>query len=260
MGFESIPYEPDGASFNSGLSCDFLDMYKSIERDRQQSARSRRSHRTFAPSSFKCDRISFFRIRGTEPDQDAHIDPSTEFLATIGKAVHEDVQRTLRDGLGADWLDVGEYLRSRGIEASTTRDADDLETKVEFLDPPVRFAVDGLLSLPRTDEPVLLEIKSCELSGFRSLGDVREYHRDQTMLYLHLLRLHTGLVLYRERTYGDMKCYQVRLNGGEEMRVSEKISHVLECVESNIVPDRLPKGDRTCQFCKYKTACAQWGD
>ena len=56
------------AKFNSAASSDFIDLYESIV-DRRITARNAEpKHKTFAPSSFRCPRVSWFRLRGVQPD------------------------------------------------------------------------------------------------------------------------------------------------------------------------------------------------
>ena len=54
--------------FNSANSSNFLDAYETYLHDTVQSSLNRPKSRTFAPSSFRCARKNWFRLRGTAPD------------------------------------------------------------------------------------------------------------------------------------------------------------------------------------------------
>lgn len=257
MGFQKIAYEERGAEFNSALASDFLEFCNKIQEDKVQAARTKRSSKTFAPSSMHCDRVSFFRLRGTEPDKDIKVDKSMEFMAMLGKAMHEDAQADIKRTLGPNWLDVAEYLVSRGIPAETKVSESGLETLVRFSDPPVKFAVDGLLRWQ--GEIILFEMKSCEYESFRSLSGVKPHHVDQVDCYLTMLDLCKSLVLYRERRYGGMKCFEHSIKDSGKRALRARMDNVMECAEAGIAPPKLPAGDKACSVCKYKTACRQWG-
>ena len=127
----------------------------------------------------------------------------------------------------------------------------------EFYDPPIRFACDGIVKIG--DEYYLLEIKTSEYSSFKSLDAPKEQHIDQVKCYCSLLGLRKALVFYIERSTGETKCFEVVLSDEDVAKTFEKIRRVLQSVEDNVAPPRLPSGDYWCTYCKYKIRCSQWG-
>lgn len=109
--------------FNSAASSDLIDMYESILDDEILSKNSSPKHKTFAPSSFRCMRINWFRLRGVQPDQIKSPDRTLDFSAKIGSACHEIIQSRLSKNLGADWIDVSKYIQESGLDYTVEKKA-----------------------------------------------------------------------------------------------------------------------------------------
>lgn len=213
---------------------------------------------TFAPSSIRCPRISWFRLRGVQPDKIKKPDRILKFSADIGTACHEIIQRNLIDALGENWIDVESYLKYLGPRYNYTVEKSGLETRVSIETPPVKFAVDGIIQLDSI--PYLLEIKSSEYNSWKSLADPKPHHRDQVVCYATLLQLEKCMMMYIDRLYGDIKCFEVTITQAERDRTWKMFSEVQEMAEANIAPEKLPSGDRWCtpSMCAYYNKCKQW--
>ena len=245
--------------FNSAASSDFIDMYEKCIDDRIAARNARPKHKTFAPSSFRCPRISWFRLRGVQPDTATVTDRTLEFTAEIGTACHEIIQRNLKEVLKDDWIDVKWYLDSIKPDYSYTVEQDGYETKIEIDSPPVRFACDGIIRWK--GEFYLLEIKTSEYASFDELTDPKPQHEDQIKFYCTLLGISKVLVLYQDRQYGGLKCYEVVVTEQDKQAVRDRIKYVQDMVEANIAPERLPRDDSWCTaaHCPYYKKCKQWG-
>ena len=99
------------ARFNSADSSEFLDLYEDARDAKILSAYDEPSHKTFAPSSFRCKRIQWFRLRGVQPDKPKTADAVLDFTAVLGTALHKMIQETLKESLGESWIDVEEYIK-----------------------------------------------------------------------------------------------------------------------------------------------------
>lgn len=216
------------------------------------------ANRTFAPSSFRCARLNWFRIRGIEKDKIATADRVLEFSSVIGTACHEMIQGYL---CTTDyWVEVEDYLKQNPLHnLEYTCEHNGYETFFTVTHPyPVRFACDGVLSID--GEFCLLEIKSCTSDSFRDLTDPKSKHMDQVKCYCTLLELSRVIFIYIDRTYGDMKCYDVRITQIDKNEVTDKFNHVMWCVEYDIAPEPLPSGDSWCtsNMCPYYKKCKSW--
>lgn len=248
--------------FNSASSADFLAYYHECLDSKLQKEYSKKSHQTFAPSSMRCDRISWFRLRGVDPDTVKVPDRTLQFSADIGTACHRLIQTLLQSNMKEDWLDVSQYLKS----LTTSRynyhcenDSDSLETLVVVDNPPIRFACDGLIRW--NGSLYLLEIKSSEFSAWDKLTKPKPHHIDQVNCYAELLELDKVLFLYIDRQYGSVKCFEHTVSDSDKQVVQSKFSRVMKCVETNLAPEGLPLNDSWCapSYCPYYQKCKEYG-
>ena len=247
-----------GSRFNSALSCNFLDAYMDFATKQILQDEVRQPSKTFAPSTIRCKRISWFRLRGVEPEPETNVDLGLNFTAQVGTACHQTIQTNLAQLLGDDWLDVEEYFKSANLPYEYTCTNNGTETLVELTNPPMKFAPDGIL---RYEGKVrLLEIKTSEYDSFNKLSAPKSHHMDQIKCYCTILNLHDAIVIYQDRLYGDMKCFEVHVSDGEMNAIRNMFSEVQDCVKKNIAPPRLPKGDRWCTkaHCRYYGKCQEW--
>lgn len=245
------------AKFNSANSSDFLDMYENIVKESILEGESQTPSRTFAPSQIRCKRVSWFRLRGVQPEQETRVDTSLNFTAQVGTACHHTIQENLSNKLGKDWIDVGEYLKSEPRNFEYVGHKHGYETQIEVFNPPIKFAPDGIIFYK--DKYWLLEIKTSEYSSFDKLTDPKPQHIDQIKCYATLLNLHNALILYQDRMYGNMKCYEVNITDDDMAQMWNMFSEVQDCVVKNIAP---PKPDNTkyCSpsYCRYYNKCKEW--
>lgn len=249
------------ARFNSAVSSDFLDFYENFVDSKIAEKNSEPSHKTFAPSGFRCKRKMWFRLRGTEPDQLKQVDRVLNFTAEIGTACHKIIQSNLKEALQDDWIPVDRYLQEHPIPYDYTlkQDDDGLETKIEILDPPIRFACDGIIRWK--GKLYLLEIKTSEYSSFDELTDPKSEHIMQVKCYTTLLGLSGVLFMYQDRQYGSLKVYEMNVSDADKQMVTNTMKYVQDMAEANLAPEPLPKGDKWCtpNQCPYYKKCAQWG-
>ena len=247
--------------FNSANSSDFLDRYERYSELRLIQKSLEPGHKTFAPSSFRCNRRSWFRLRGVEPDVLDKPDKVLEFSAVVGTACHNMIQHNLVDMLGSNWLDVESYVKSINspYTFSFTPSAGSIETKVECTDPPVLFACDGILRFK--DKIYLLEIKSCEYSVWMGLANPKSGHLDQVKCYCTLLGLSDVMFMYIDRQFGNIKCFEYSVSEEDKIAIRKRFEYVQKMVELNLAPDPIPPGDIWCSpsYCPYYKKCREYG-
>lgn len=265
MGFRSANLTAHMIKFNSAVSSDFLDMYNTLVETELINDRSSRGHKTFAPSQMRCDRVSWFRLRGTEPDKVSKPDIGLNFTAQIGTACHQTIQKRLVDRLGNDWISVQSWINDNpelfmDYDMSIQTKEGSYESEIDMHSPyPVRFACDGIIRFQ--GKIYLLEIKTAEYSSLNDLTEPKPKHLDQIKCYSTLLKIPNVLFLYQDRQYGDLKCFEVTVDCMEQQAIRDKMDRVIAAVESNIAPEGLPIGDPDCSssMCKYYQKCAEWG-
>ena len=245
--------------YNSNVSCKFLSNYETFVLDKIRQKESEPTQMTFAPSSFRCSRCQWFRLRGVEPDVLKNPDAVLNFTAEVGTARHTVIQNNLKELFQENWIDVEEFLNDTNNphDYVCTKSENGLETLIEFKDYPVRFAVDGIVKID--GEYYLLEIKTSEHNSFADLTDPKSIHIDQVKCYCALLGIKKVLMVYEDRQYGDLKCYELQMKQYELDDIFKSMDTILEMVQCNLAPERLPKGDYMCSNCKYKQKCKDWG-
>lgn len=256
MAFRSI-----GASvqrFNSASSCDLIDRYDEYLENVAREDAEKVSSQTFAPSSMRCMRKSWFRLKGTHGDA-GNISMELDFTARLGTAIHGFIQGDLSNMLGDDWIEVEEYFKQNPPAYTYQVNHDGYETQVAVDDPPVKFSVDGIVKI--NGIVYLLEIKTIEFSSWQNLSNPKDEHVFQVYTYCTMLNIDHVLFMYVDRQFGGKKCYEVFVPSYRMDEVRDSMDHVLECVRNNIPPERLPWTDKWCSssMCPYYAKCKEWG-
>ena len=245
------------ARFNSGTSSDFLDMYETALDNKIREGESSTPSRTFAPSQIRCKRVSWFRLRGVAPEQEETVDRALNFTAQVGTSCHQNIQELLSKTLGNDWIDVATYMASQQLKFNYACKANGYETLITIQDPPIKFAPDGIIFYK--GEFRLLEIKTSEYSSFDKLTEPKPQHIDQIKCYCTLLNLHSAIVVYQDRQFGNLKCYEVKITDDDMQKMREMFKDVQRCVVMNVAPEK-PDDRKYCSpsYCRYYNKCKEW--
>lgn len=244
--------------FNSTTSCRFIDDYEAHVKSKIQEKNAEPKSQTFAPSSVRCKRISWFRLRGVQPDIDKNPDLTLNFTADVGTACHRIIQENLISLYKDNWISVEDYLKEKSPDYKYKLTQSGLETQVEIYDPPVRFACDGILRID--GKYYLLEIKTASYSSFDQLTGPKSQHVDQIKCYAALLGISDVLVLYVDREYGGMKCFEIHVSLEEMQEIRDMFAEVQKCADAMIAPPKLPRNDSWCtpSHCLYYKKCQEW--
>lgn len=260
MAFRTLDISAHMTKFNSATSSNLIDIYEGEVEKEIAENNSRPKNRTIAPSSFRCMRYNWFRLRGTEPDKTRSSDIGLQFTADIGTACHEMIQARLSRVLKDNWLDVEDYMNNNSeISYEFSVNKKGYESQISITDPPVKFACDGVLKL--NGKIYLLEIKTSEFGAFNELANPKPEHVDQIQCYASLLHIEDALVLYQDRQYGSIKCFEMKVSEHERNEVLDKIKYIQNMASANIAPEGLPVGNKYCSpsMCIYYKKCQQWG-
>lgn len=245
--------------YNSNESKQFLEFYNSQVEQKIAKDSEYVPSKSFAPSSIRCKRHQWFRLRGTKPDAVTNPDVSLKFIADIGTHCHRRVQENLSEFLKDDWVDVEQYLIENPPQYKYSVKKDGYETRIKVEDPPVKFSCDGLIKI--NGVVYLLEIKTSEASSMRSLIAPKPEHLDQIKCYCALLGISDAMAMYIDRQYGDVKCFTYHMSKTDVMQIVNVFEDVQLMVERNMIPEALPYGDKWCSssYCKYYRTCRKWG-
>lgn len=244
--------------FNSSTSCDFLTDYEKFVESEESKRNSKPKGRTFAPSGFRCRRLQWFRLRGTEPDV-FPVDKVLSFTAEVGTDRHKAIQSKLSQTPEILWVNVEEYLKEHGNPAFSdyTVRQNGMETLVSIPSVPIEFACDGIVKYK--GEYYLLEIKTSEYESFSKLTAPKPNHIEQVMCYCTFLGLSKVLFLYEDRKFGNLKCFEISVSYSDKDSILNIISYVNDMVDKNIAPPKLNTNDILCTNCPYAKKCKDWG-
>lgn len=247
------------AKFNSDTSAKLLDQYEDFVDRQYRIERARISSRTFAPSSFRCPRKSWFRLRGVAKDTASRIDKVLEFAAEIGTARHAVIQQNLKTLLKDDWLSVTEFLQAHPIPYEYFTEESGLETKISIVSPPVTFACDGIIRF--NNKIYLLEIKTCDRASWEKLTCPKAVHIDQIKCYSTLLGISDVIFIYEDRQYGEHKVFEIHIAEFEQDDVLQQMNDIMQAVEDHLAPDKVSGAwsDYICINCEYLKVCHEWG-
>lgn len=249
--------------FNSQTSSEFISEYERIVEKASIDNRNRIRDRFIVPSSFRCDRISWFRLRGIETDKIDRYNLSDSYIESIGDSVHYKVQKFVSHMDDFKSVSVADYLKkfpvrfNYELEISTNQ----METKIRILDDdyPVQMSCDGILF--HNDRYYILEIKTSEYSSWSGMNKPKYEHISQVKMYSAFLGIKDILMFYVERQYGGIKCFEVNLTDKDVDDVMMKIRNLVELSNSNICPEPLGKHDSWCTSnrCSYFKTCKLFG-
>ncbi len=103
----------------------------------------------------------------------------------------------------------------------------------------------------------VLDIKSINSFGFKSLAAPKEENVDQVQLYMHYFRIPKGILLYVNKDTQDLKEF---ISPYDERRVKALLG-TLETlktqIDGDIIPDRLPEYPKgwQCEYCSFRGVC-----
>ena len=259
MAFKPLNLDAHTFRFDSASGCDLIDLYEKAADAEIRESDEQVKHKTFAPSSFRCKRLNWFRLRGVQPDKIDQTDLVLDFSAHIGESCHRLIQSRLSRALGNDWISVERHFSEFPPEFKYTLEANGFETFVEINDPPVRFACDGIIQL--NGKRYLLEIKSSEYASFNDLLAPKPHHVTRVKCYATLMNISDVLMVYIDRQYGTLKCFEIHVSLSDMQQIRDDMKEVQEAVETNLAPEGLPVGDSWCRsnMCPYYKVCKEWG-
>lgn len=120
------------------------------------------------------------------------------------------------------------------------------EIRVTCDDPPISGRADFLLTHPEYSK-VVIELKSINDKGFSSLrGKPKKDHMLQLQLYLHLMQIDYGIVLYENKNDQQIKAYEVERSDKIWQTIVKKCQKIQNMEE-------LPRGCTGPPWCPCKT-------
>ena len=117
--------------------------------------------------------------------------------------------------------------------------------------------IDNLLLIKANAKEVLIEVKSTADVGY--VREAAPHNVAQLQLYMHMLDIHNGVLLYIDKRNLQSKVFVVEYNKEE----AEKIIERFKLLHNSLVSDKVPEPEarqstRTlwmCRLCEYNDRC-----
>lgn len=231
------------------------DLKHSIEKTEEKNRR--KPSATYKPSSMNCIRNMYYQVMGAEPD------PSSSSYCLVGicnsgSDIHERIQQYVEgmkaNGIDCEYIDVADYIKSRGLDYLEVVSKNGMETKLYHKTLNMSFMCDGIIRYK--GHYYVLEIKTEVSFKWQNRDGVDPKHYKQGTAYSVSLQIPEVIFLYVNRDVLDMKAYMFVPT--KDMQ-QDFVGTIEECdgYVSRMIcppkPENLPK--KTCEYCNYKNQC-----
>lgn len=239
---------------------DFLnDLKRSIEMTADKYAGL--PSKTYKPSGMGCIRASYYQIMGITPDESSS-NYSSVGICNSGTDIHVRIQTAVEqmkeNGMNCEYVDVADYVKSRGLDYLDIVSKNGMETKLYHKKLNMSFMCDGIIRYK--GHYYILELKTENSYKFSNRKDVNPAHYMQGTAYSLAFDIDQVLFVYINRDVLDMKAFM--FNVTDEMK-QNLVGYIEECdgyVKRMIAPpkpENLTK--KSCAYCGYKTQCRKDG-
>ena len=241
------------------------DLKYSIEISAQKHKRP--GSKAYKPSSMNCIRQMYYIVTGTKADEESTDNYMGIGICNSGSDIHERIQRAVyemkENGLDCEYVNVGEYIKSRGIDyLEVVEDSDfehgKFETKLYHKGLNISFLCDGIIKYKGVY--YILELKTESASKFFSRQGVDPSHYNQGTAYSLALQIPNVIFVYISRDVLEMKSFMFTPTDDMKQDLVGRIQTCDEYIAKLAVPpkpDDVPK--KSCAYCNWKERCRKGG-
>lgn len=157
-------------------------------------------------------------------------------------------------------FDLGDYVHRKCVGNLITNSAsygfEVISAEVNLpLNEYLSGRVDCILSKISTGEKTVVDFKSCGKWTFNKVkeGNVSQAYRDQVNLYMHLLGIHKGYLLFVCKDNSEVGEFEVIYDKKRaEQLIAEIEDFFVNYVYKGIIPSKCDGGDFGCTLCEDK--------
>lgn len=217
--------------------------------------------RTFKPSSMTCKRCCYYQVTGMTPDESK----STYTMIGIcnsGSDIHIRTQTAVMqmkdNGMDCEWVDVENYVKSRGLDYLEIKSKTGTETKLYDKRYNISFMCDGIIKYK--GKYYILEIKTETSGKWYSRTGVNPKHYNQAISYSNSLQLDNVLFLYIDRDMLNQKAYMYHVTDNMRSDLVKFITDTQGYIDRQVVPPKSEDAGRSkCSYCSYQLQCKKDG-
>jgi CRISPR/Cas system-associated exonuclease Cas4 (RecB family) len=108
----------------------------------------------------------------------------------------------------------------------------------------------------------VVDFKSINASSFSYLSEPKQEHVTQLALYMYYFGVQQGLLIYENKDSQELKEYVIKYKEVSELMAEtfEKLNLVRDSVKTRVLPPKPTFTDKEkwkCEYCNYKSECAQ---
>ena len=232
------------------------DLKRSIELTDKKN--SREPSRTYKPSSMNCIRNMYYQVTGHK--QDEGYTPYTLIgICNSGTDIHERVQKYVDDmksnGFDCEYINVADYVKSRGLDYLEIVSQQGMETKLYHKELNMSFLCDGIIRYK--GKYYILELKTESQYKWQSRKGVDRKHYAQGTSYSVALKIDQVIFVYISRDVLDMKAYMFEPTDEMKEELIGKITVCDDYVKKKQVPPKSDVLKIVCEYCSYRNTCRQ---
>jgi CRISPR/Cas system-associated exonuclease Cas4 (RecB family) len=163
-----------------------------------------------------------------------------------------------QNGIDCDWINVAEFVQSRGLDYLTIREQVGAETKLYDTRYNISFMCDGIVKYK--GKYYILEFKTETSSKWYTRNGVDPKHYHQAMSYSNSLQLDNVIFVYIDRDMLNMKAFLFEVTDEMRQEIVDYAVDVAGYVERKIVPPkRADASSQKCRYCGYQSQCRKDG-
>ena len=223
------------------------DLKRSIEMTATKNKRP--GSKTYKPSGMNCIRASYYTITGAESDpyESSYV---LEGICNEGSDIHVRIQNAVIDminnGMDCEWINVDEFVESRGLTDLEIVSHTDTETKLFNHRYNMSFMCDGIVRYK--NRYYILEFKTEASFKWQNRKDVDPKHYHQATAYSLSFGIDDVIFIYITRDMLDMKSFMLKVTPEMKRELKNYIEVCNKHITENIVP---PKPDNASpKFCQ----------
>ncbi len=233
------------------------DLTKSIEMTENKN--TRKPSQTYKPSSMNCMRMSYYQIKGEEPD----ISKAEYAIIGIGESgtdrhirVQQAICQMKENGFNCEYIDIEDFIKKRNLTDLEVKEKSGMETKVYNKKLNMSFLTDGIIKY--RGKYYIFEFKTEIANKWYSRLSVDTKHYQQAISYSINFGLDGVIFLYENRDTCQKKCYLLEITDEMKQDVLGYMSNCDTYIEQNKIPPKIIN-TKICQYCSYKERCKKDG-
>ena len=169
------------------------------------------------------------------------IRPDTKKIFELGNLLHELVVKILNS-------EKNPHIKLLSTEAPFRLDVDDFT---------ISGRIDDIILVKADGKNIIVEVKSSGNIDF--IEEAIHHNKMQLQLYMHVLGIHNGILLYLDKRNLKSKIFAVEYNEEEARHIINRFSALHKLLKYDATPDPEARSDKKtvwmCRNCEYRDRC-----